>query len=395
MPGMLLEEPKKKKVGLIIGVILCLAAAIGCGVAAAIIATKDSGDTVAKAISKLMSSEAPANVAINGNIEIVPTDSSSMVEKYDVSIDSKIALSSRINTTTATITANLKGTDNVSFSVNELYGATGDLFFKIDSVSELIDNQNPPANEPATNCENSENCEEVLPEKTPTNNGLTAFLPVIEAIEGEWLRLPIDEISNTTNNVMADNNLVCFTNFVNEVGQNSNILSKIYNENPFIFSNKNNVSVASKQYPVLAVGINTKTLSSFADALKDTDLVKNLSTCLGNKSTTINSDELTKLVEKMPALYVEIDENNNFTRLYFVADVNNGEATATVDLDFTYPANINVSEPDEYRDLSTGMEGLYSEMYDNGAELEGAPGERREDIIDTEAVDAPEPVVTE
>ena len=62
---------------------------------------------------------------------------------------------------------------------------------------------------------------------------------------------------------------------------------------------------------------------------------------------------------------MEVDNNYNFTRLYFTKDINEGAATVTVDLDFSYPTNVNISEPTEYEDLSSLMENMFNSTYES------------------------------
>ena len=53
----------------------------------------------------------------------------------------------------------------------------------------------------------------------------------------------------------------------------------------------------------------------------------------------------------LPEIYVEIDDDNNFSRVYLSGETN-GTAT-TADLNFSYPSEITITEPDDYVDIST------------------------------------------
>ena len=66
----------------------------------------------------------------------------------------------------------------------------------------------------------------------------------------------------------------------------------------------------------------------------------------------------------IPALYVEIDGNYNFTRLYFVTDAEDYGVKVTTDLNFSYPDNINVSEPTEYQNLMDILNNMYTTVYE-------------------------------
>ena len=80
-------------------------------------------------------------------------------------------------------------------------------------------------------------------------------------------------------------------------------------------------------------------------------------------NVTITKEDITKLTSKMPKIYVEVNANNDFTRLYLESDISDGIATAVIDLGFSYPTNINVSEPVEYTDFSKFLQTLFTNMY--------------------------------
>ena len=72
---------------------------------------------------------------------------------------------------------------------------------------------------------------------------------------------------------------------------------------------------------------------------------------------------MTEVVNTMPTIYTEVDNDNNFSRLYLVSDLNDGEGTMTIDLGFSYPENVNVSEPVEYKDFSEVLQEVMSSMF--------------------------------
>ena len=62
----------------------------------------------------------------------------------------------------------------------------------------------------------------------------------------------------------------------------------------------------------------------------------------------------------MPVIYVEVDNDYNFTRLAFDISDNEGATSLSTDLGFSYPTNVNVAEPTDYKDLTTVLEQLYT-----------------------------------
>ena len=82
----------------------------------------------------------------------------------------------------------------------------------------------------------------------------------------------------------------------------------------------------------------------------------------GGSSSTINTDALINQLGELPDLYAEIDNDYNFSRIYFVVD-SSSDYTLTTDFGFSYPENINVAEPTEYKDFSEFMQEIMLNMY--------------------------------
>ncbi len=60
-------------------------------------------------------------------------------------------------------------------------------------------------------------------------------------------------------------------------------------------------------------------------------------------SKTVSSSEVKDIFKLNGDIYVEIDSNNNFTRLYAT-----GNSFVDLDVTFTYPTTVNVEKPTEY-----------------------------------------------
>ena len=56
------------------------------------------------------------------------------------------------------------------------------------------------------------------------------------------------------------------------------------------------------------------------------------------------------MLDNFPEIYVEIDNDYNFTRLYMSMEGEDG--TVTVDFSFDYPTSVTVDEPTEYTDVN-------------------------------------------
>ena len=80
----------------------------------------------------------------------------------------------------------------------------------------------------------------------------------------------------------------------------------------------------------------------------------------------IDENDVAGMKLDFPEIYAEVDGEDNFTRLYVKSDLENSAASVTMDLNFSYPNNINVPEPQEYRDFSDIIQELSTTIYDTG-----------------------------
>ena len=308
--------PKKKKTGLLVGIAIATVLLICGGIVAAImIMNANGGDAVSQAIKKIAEGNAPANTAINGTINIVPKSTNSPVKGFKIAVDSKAASKSMLNSTEVEVTATFQEGEEVSFNVDEVYAANGDLYLKLDGITDAIRDysylstvtmnndfteeydsnciedengeMNCEADEIEIDCasDNDEDCvggteEPVFAEQDDTTlemieslSGLTSML------DGEWLRVPMEQIGQLTNTVGTNNGVACVANFMSEANKNNNSISSAYNKNAFITSTTEGVTIASKNNsPVYKVTIDTNKLEGFVNSVQDLEFVKDFST---------------------------------------------------------------------------------------------------------------------
>ena len=109
--------------------------------------------------------------------------------------------------------------------------------------------------------------------------------------------------------------------------------------------------------PVYRVTLDSKKMASFINTIQNSSLAQELSSCMGD------IDNLADNVANLPEVYVEVDKDYNFTRLYFASEIGDAGANLTTDLGFNYPENINVAEPVEYKDFSSVIQEIFMSMY--------------------------------
>ena len=382
------EPPKPKKTGLIVGIIVGAVALIGIIVAVVIVMLNmNKANPVESAMQKILSGNAPQNVAIDGSINLLMNDRNQPLKRVNIDLDSDIIVGSMINTSSAVLTITDWSDHDYSVKFEEVYAANGDLFFKIEGATAALEDSgllnllNPNA-APSTNCITDEsgntNCETPIVEgdcageadcaaeqsTVDTSNLLTnVILSVIEAIDGTYLRISTEELS-MINNESAGSPVSCITTFVSGVNKNSNSTVELYNKNPFIEASDKSVIISGISNPVYQVKINSERFADFINAMQNTEIAGSLYSCLGwSNNADIDVSDVDSLLSQLPQVYVEVNGNNDFSRIYLESDINDGVASATIDLGLSYPTNVNASEPVEYKDYSTLIQTVFKDIY--------------------------------
>ena len=216
-------------------------------------------------------------------------------------------------------------------------------------------------------------------------DNISSVLDIIESLEGEWIRLSTEEWGAFSDNIVVEEPLSCVVDFAESVEANSNSMLELYNRNPFVTSSTENLQVTSRRDPIYKITIDEEKFVNYIGSLQDTGLLDDFYSCVGLKDyMEITAEDIAGVVEEMPEIYVEVNSNNVFTRLYLQYKIEDivpsdcvysetleeiedcgvemgAEATSTVtiDLTFDYPANINISEPVEYQNLTDILQAIF------------------------------------
>ena len=326
-------EPAKggsKKKVLIIGAIVLLIIAIICGAAAVAImmAGNNSGDRVSKAIEKLVNGQMPSIISAQGTINSFSDVDDAEISSYNIDFNGTFDTAYNTNTISAKVNAELSSGDKVVIGVDELENKDGEVFFKIRGLDTL-------ANNPL----------------------VSAFSGVVEAIDDEWILVTGDFADNMEGLEIFDNSSTCLINALGTLPKYSKDIAKKYEANQFINYSTDKLEISKKKNPLYKLTIDSNKLTAFINSLSNNGFINELNACAD--STATNEDVAITMIEKIfenfPTVYVEIDDNYNFTRVYFkVATGDETSAmTTTADLALSYPAKLEVVAPDEYMDMTT------------------------------------------
>lgn len=338
-----------KKKSLIIGGIIAAFLAVGCGIVAALLLLNHREDPVSMAVQKLMEGGYSKNLTINGTVDINIKDNSSDITSLGFRFDSQVVGGSAVNSTNATVIAVLKNLSKpIEISVGEVYSNAGDLYLKVDDLrkSKVVD------------CQSGSDCE-VIDYSTSI---LASLDDTLEVIDGKWIKIPSGDSNQLFKDVDGSGALNCAASFVGNVNNDINSLATIYKNNSFAFSSEENIPIARKDSPVYRVMIDSERFTNFTKSAQELSTIDNLLACVGYDGRSFYIDSM----KNLPPLYVEVDEQYQFTRLYFEYDDDNIALTADLGLD--YPDKPVITEPVEYQDYNIILQQLEADEEDTEAE---------------------------
>ncbi len=374
------EPVKKKKTGLIIGIVIAVIALIGVATAAALILPKlGREDAVSLAMQKILTGNAPTNVAIDGEFNYLISQEGSPIKRININLDTDIMVGSMINTSSAVLTFTTFENKDYSVKFNEIYAADGNIYFKVDGATAALEDSGildlifaptvQDCSDEITDCSGVAECEtgdcvETLTDETldaDTKAETSGIIDIVEVVDGVWIRVSSDSLSSTDDSsILKESPISCVTDFVTTISKNFNVTADLYNKYPFITSTTKDVIIPSKNSQVYLIGVDNEKLAGFLKAMQNPDLVDDLCICLGYD----DSEELDEVLNDLPKVYAEINGDNNFSRLYLESELDDGAATLTIDLGFEYPSNVNVTEPVDYTDFTEVIQQFFSGFYE-------------------------------
>ena len=365
-----------KKKALIIGAIVLLMIAIICGAAAiAIIMNSKGGDRVTKAIDKLLNGEMPNIVSVNGNINTVNEAETPTIGDVSISFNGAFDTISLAQTVSAEI-----GFNETSINLDEVRNKDGNVFFKLSGLENLFAAPSLTTNEAdpnggaatvdVTDCvgtaEGTDCSSSTVVTPATTTGLLSMYSGLFDAVNDEWILASGDFTEAMGSTELFDNSSTCLINALGTLPQYGEDFVNKYRANQFITYSTDKLEISKKKNELYRLGFDTDKLTEFVNSLSNNGFINELNACAGQTATNVDAvkDAVAEIFSDFPTVYVEIDDNYNFTRVYFKANTNNfGESmVVTADLGLSYPAKIEIVEPEEYVDMSTLLTGVMTQL---------------------------------
>lgn len=365
------EEPAKKKNGGLIGIIIVFVVAlIGCAAAAIVMlnpfgsGTPAEDDRVPKALAALFAEGAPTNVGMDGNVTLYTYDEESPVVSLEIDFSSKTNVASNAGTAEATITANFSNDTYLKFDADEIHTEKGDLYLKLSGIPEAITSYKKQVTE--VDCA-SDDVTDCATNAAMIDQYVTTLqsLGVIDVIDNEWILIPSSNFSNVEDLTQLNTSTQCLIDAVGTIGEYTDDLTAAYNANQFITYSTQDLKITKKQDNLYRLGINSDAFANFINAMATSGFVNELNACMGTVATnsSVDANDLNDIVEALPTIYVEVNEDLQFTRVYLKASTEDGSMDAVADISLSYPTEFTLTEPSQYIDINTVLSKVLSFVY--------------------------------
>lgn len=329
------EKParKKSKKPAIITAIVLILLAIGAAVAAILILNPfGTHDAVPAAISKLFTSGMPENVKMSGTVTTFDNNKDSVSPSIMMNFSTEINTKTGENIADATASATLPGSaETLAFNINEIHTKGGDLYLKLGGVAALKD-----------------------------------FSAVFKTIDDEWIKIQDSEFSGVSSMVPTDTDATCLIDVAGKLGQYGKDFVALYNANPFVEYSTADINIDQKSNPLYRLYFSPAKLAGFVNSLSGSGFANELMACAGE--VAVNEDateaEMTEVVKSIPTIYVEIDDKDNFTRVYLSVSSEDGLSGAVADISFEYPTSaVKIEEPEHYITLGEFLAQLLTDFF--------------------------------
>ena len=358
------SKPKNggKKKALIIGAIVFIMLAIICGAAAIAIVVVKNTDRVGMAIDKLLNGQMSSIVELKGTIDSTsesaaddaPESSSTMTANFDGTFDT-VSLMNKVD---ATLTSKTSTGAEIALDIEEITNKSGDTYFKISGLDSLLKTLTSPT---------------LSTESSLTTDSNTSFISavttlytnLVNQIEDQWVLASSDTTNVAESASVVDNTTICAVSALSNLQKYGSDLAAKYRANSFISATKDGLGIAKKKNELYKLNFDKTKMNAFVKSAGTNGFVTALNECASNNNEDEDAETSSTLFEEifanLPTIYVEVDDKDNFTRVYFTSTVEaSGVSTSTkADIDISYPNALQIVEPEEYKNFST----VFSEVF--------------------------------
>lgn len=343
------EKPAKKgnikKIVLILAV-SCVVLALGALAAYFIITSMNVKKPVADATIKLFSDEQPRYVQFKGKIE-------ANIGASDSNVTSTSTIDEKIDLTTGTVQTDSVFSSNIfdfSYNFTGIRDKDNNYYFDLAGINKLL--LIPSSSQTVSDgASTSSEIVTFLPEDSANTTKISEILA--QTLENKWLQIPASEIGGDTAASFGGSQLIgCWANTLLSLPNLGANAKTLYEKNPFISYSTKNLKINQKYDELYHLSFDNEKMADFLNSITNFG-ANNLFDCMNIAiNDEITASDVAKILPASLDVYVEINQKDEFTRLYFeYADAVEG-ISIKADLGITYLSELSVEVPSNFVTLA-------------------------------------------
>ena len=356
--GTVVEPVKKKKTGLIILIVILVLAIIGGAVAAILILNPFGNgngggngggdkDAVSKAIVKLLSStEGPKKLGTKGTVEVTAGSASIPFKTIDATIDAGYDVETGKSSGDVTLGVALSSTDEISVKVSEML-VDKKLYLKATTDKEVDTTD--------------------IDEDDETAQYSLMIASFINMLGGKWISMSLTDATSGLPSGSTNDTAQCLIEAMKDTSGTKIDLGGIYQNNKFITSSTDSLKISKKNDPLYKLGVDSEKAASFVNAVANELGSSDAAKCIDTTSSEeVTAEQISEIVKELPAVYVEVNNDYDFTRFYTNYTASDESLGIKVDLTLNYNPTVEATAPSD----SIKLEDLFRSMYQNPSALD-------------------------
>ena len=356
--GTVVEPVRKKKTGLIVLIVILALAIIGGAVAAILILNPfgngnggGSGggdkDAVSKAIVKLLSStEGPKKLGTKGTVEVTAGSASIPFKTINATIDAGYDVETGKSSGDVTLGVAFSSTDETTIKLSEML-VDKKLYLKATTDKEVDTTD--------------------IDEDDETAQYSLMIASFINMLGGKWISMSLTDATSGLPSGSTNETAQCLIEAMKDTSDTKIDLGGIYENNKFVTSSTDSLKISKKNDPLYKLGIDSEKAASFVNAVANELGSSDAAKCIDTTSSEeVTAEQISEIVKELPAVYVEVNSDYNFTRFYTNYETSDESLGIKVDLTLNYNPTIEATAPSD----SIKLEDLFRSMYQNPSALD-------------------------
>ncbi len=399
-----LSQPKKKRTGLIVGIIIALLILGGGGTIAALAIIKNQPENILiDSFNNLLNAK---QVAVTGSFNLNPgNEMKQHIGPINIKINSETSNSN--SSTSSSISVDYPSLGQpINLDFGEVAMSEGVYYIKASGLKkiydgvlhDIVEEQLISQIEDQYSYSLIRQCREIEDRET-YNNCINQAYTVTDPIILANIQSQVATIQNHIENIISDvddkwfefstedildSNLIkqyidqktrdsiikardCYNNTFNRLSDYSSELSNLYSNNQFI-------TMQADQDSFYKVSFNADKLTNYISAIPKTKLVNDFASCnditlTEDMFTPPSTNQISNIIDILPNIYMKFDGflSHHITSLKVEKDYDYFSISA--DLSFTYPDNLVITAPADSTPIMDKVEDIMEEIEDIANEI--------------------------